>query len=146
MEAASSGVGTKFEPRRMVGIAFVVFGLVVAMFLGRVLSQVLAALRWNDPQLFGIEELTVSSVVGFAIAAGAAVACYFNPRIYAGSLDIATELKKVTWPSLGETRVSTIAVIIASIVSALVLFFFDLVSSKVMTEWVPAFLSWLAKL
>jgi len=130
----------------MVGIAFVVFGFVGAMFLSRVLAQLLAAMRWNDPQLFGIEELTVSAVLGFAIAAGAAIACFMNPRIYAGSLDVATELKKVTWPSLAETRVSTIAVIIASFVSALILFFFDLISSKVMTEWVPGMLGWLAKL
>jgi len=52
----------------------------------------------------------------------------------------------VTWPSLAETRVSTIAVIIASLVSALILFVFDFVASKVMTAWVPGLLGWLARL
>ena len=146
MEAASGGVGTKLEPRRLVGITYVVFAVIGAMFLHQVIALILGALRVNDPALFGVQEFTVSALVGVLIAAGVALVCYFNQRIYAGSLDIATELKKVTWPSLGETRVSTVAVIIASVVSALILFFFDLVSSKVMAEWVPSLLGWLAKI
>lgn len=146
MEAASSGVGTKLEPRRLVGIAFVVFAVIGAMFLHQIVALILGALRVNDPALFGVQGFTVSVIVGTLLAAGIALFCFFNQRIYAGSLDIATELKRVTWPSLGETRVSTIAVIIASLVSALILFFFDLISSKVMAEWVPGLLGWLAKL
>ena len=140
MEAASSGVGTKLEPRRLVGISFVVFAAVGALFLRQMVALLLGALRVSDPALLGVEGVTVSSLIGVLLAAGAALFCFFNQRIYAGSLNIATELKKVTWPSLAETRVSTIAVIIASLIAALVLFFFDLISSKVMTEGIPALL------
>jgi preprotein translocase subunit SecE len=146
MEAASSntGVGAKFEPRRIVGVSYVVFGLLGALIFGQLIGKLLELLRWNDPQLLGVT--SVSSLLGVVLGAGIMLFCYFNQRIYAGSLDIAAELKKVTWPSLAETRVSTIAVIIASVVSALILFFFDIVWSKVMTVWAPQFLGWLARL
>jgi preprotein translocase subunit SecE len=146
MEAASSGVGTKLEPRRLVGISYVVFALIGALFLHQVIARLLGALRVSDPALFGIQGFTVSSLIGVLLAAGVALYCFFNQRIYAGSLNVATELKRVTWPSVAEIRVSTIAVIIASLIAALILFFFDLISSMVMTEWVPGLLDWLARL
>lgn len=130
----------------MVGIAFVLFTLAGGMFLSRVAQAVFGRLRWNDPQLFGIEELSVTAVLGFGLAIAGALALYLNQRVQTGSLDIAAELKRVTWPSLAETRVSTVAVIIASLVSALILFVFDFVASKVMTMWVPGLLGWLARL
>ena len=93
---------------------------------------------------FGIEDLTLTSVVGFAIAVAFVLYLYFTPSMREGGLDIAAELKRVTWPSLAETRVSTIAVVIASLVAAIILFFFDFVASKLMTIWVPAGLRWIA--
>ena len=41
------------------------------------------------------------------------------------SLEIAAELRKVTWPSLAETRAATIAVIVASLIAAVLLGLFD---------------------
>ena len=51
---------------------------------------------------------------------------------------IATELMRVTWPSWEETRVSTFAVVIASVVAAVILFGIDTFSYKVMVDWLPA--------
>jgi preprotein translocase subunit SecE len=42
------------------------------------------------------------------------------------SLEVALELRRVTWPSLRETRAATIAVIVASLVAAVILGAFDL--------------------
>ncbi len=61
-----------------------------------------------------------------------------NPKIRQLSLEIASELMKVTWPSWEETRVSTIAVVVASLVAAVILFGIDWLSYKVMVEWLPA--------
>ncbi len=135
----------KLEPRRMVGIAFLGFALAGGMFLSHVIAAVLQGVRWGNPSLLGIDELTPSALAGFAVSVGAVVYCWLNQRLRAGALDVATELNRVTWPSLAETRVSTVAVIIASVVSAAVLFGFDFASSKVMTVWVPAALGWIAK-
>lgn len=148
MDAAisSNPAAGKIEPRRMVGIAFLGFALAGGMFLGHVVAAILQAVRWSDPSLLGIDELTVSALVGFALSIGAVVYCWLSPTVRTASLDVATELTRVTWPSLAETRVSTVAVIIASVVSSLVLFGFDFASSKVMTVWVPAALGWIAKI
>jgi preprotein translocase subunit SecE len=45
---------------------------------------------------------------------------------------------KVTWPSWLETRTSTVAVIVASLVAAVILFFIDTIAYKMMVEWLPA--------
>jgi preprotein translocase subunit SecE len=132
------------EPKRMVGIGLVCLAVAGGMFLSHVAGALFAGLKWNDPTFFGLENVTLTVVIGFVLAIGAAVYVYLSPKLREGGLDIATELKRVTWPSLAETRVSTVAVVIASLVSSLVLFFFDFVASKVMTIWVPAALHWLA--
>ena len=44
---------------------------------------------------------------------------------------------KVTWPTWGETKVATMAVVVASLVAALILFGIDTLSYKVMVEWLP---------
>ncbi len=144
--ASSAGVDNRLEPRRMVGLAFVVFALTGAMVLGRLIAAIFGGLKINDPQLLGIQELTLSSVLGAVLAIAAAVIAWLNPKVQEASLDVASELKKVTWPSFAETKVSTIAVIIATLVAALVLFFFDFISSKLMTEWLPGVLTWFARL
>ena len=49
------------------------------------------------------------------------------PRTQTVSLEIALELKRVTWPSLRETRASTVAVVVASFIAAIVLGIFDFI-------------------
>jgi preprotein translocase subunit SecE len=144
----STGTPTlgRMEPRRMVGVALFLLALAGGMFLSHVAAAILHGVRWNDPSLLGVEELTLSTLIGFALAVAGAAYCWFDPKVRTAALDVATELKKVTWPSIAETRVSTVAVIVASVVSALVLFSFDFVSSKVMTVWVPSALGWIARI
>ena len=142
MDAVPS-IGSKMEPKRMVGIALVALAVTGGMFLDQVAKSIFAGLKWNDPQVLGVEDLTLTAVVGFALAIGGAVYVYMNPKLREGGLDIAAELKRVSWPSVAETRVSTIAVVIASLVSSIILFFFDFIASKVMTIWVPAGLRWI---
>jgi preprotein translocase subunit SecE len=129
----------------MVGVALFLFAVAGGMFLDRVAKAIFGALRWNDPQLVG-EDVTLTLLLGFGVAIAAALYVWFNQKLREGGLEIAAELKRVTWPSLAETRVSTIAVVIASLVASLVLFFFDFIASKVMTIWVPAGLRWITGL
>ncbi|MGC4116586.1 MAG: preprotein translocase subunit SecE [Myxococcales bacterium] len=141
MDAAPS-IGSKMEPKRMVGIGLVALGVAAGMFLDQVAKAIFAGLKLNDAQLIG-EDITVTGLIGFVLAGALAAYVWFTPKLREGGLDIAAELKRVSWPSIAETRVSTIAVVIASLVSSLILFFFDFIASKVMTIWVPAGLRWL---
>ena len=51
---------------------------------------------------------------------------------------VATELMRVTWPSWEDVRVSTIAVVVASLVAAVLLFGMDTLSYNLMVKWLPA--------
>ena len=72
----------------------------------------------NDFLINGLAAL-VALVVGVAI--------YRNDRVYTVAHEIASELKKVTWPTKKETQLGTIVVIVMVIVSAIILGAFDMV-------------------
>ena len=80
----------------------------------------------------------ISSLVAIAITAALIGGAWASPRIRQLAFETASELMRVTWPSWGETKVSTIAVIVASVVAGLILFFIDTLSYKLMVEWLPA--------
>ncbi|MFL5362513.1 MAG: preprotein translocase subunit SecE [Myxococcales bacterium] len=121
---------TGVDPKRLVGIFFVLATLAIAVFLEKVLALVFSYARWTDVAVFG-EDWTLSTVLGFAIAVAAAVAAWRTAKVQTTSLDIAGELKKVTWPTFRETRAATVAVVIATFVAAIILGVFDYVWAKV---------------
>ena len=111
---------------RLVAIGYVVLGLLTGLFLEHVLlvgfgswgpTQPLTRPLWGD--------WSWSSVIGLGIAAAAALYLWKRADTHEVSLEVAAELRKVTWPSWAETRAATIAVIVASIIAALLLGMFD---------------------
>ena len=122
-------VGGVDQPRRIVTIFYVVAALAVGMFLEKVLELSFGAAGVNDFTVIG--DWALSTVLGFVLAAAAAVIIWRVPRTQKVSMEIALELRRVTWPSLRETRASTIAVIVASFVAAIILGLFDLLWSVV---------------
>ncbi len=118
--------GQGIDPRRMVVIGFGLATVALGFFLSRALALAFSYTRWNDFPVFG-EDWPLTSVSGFAVAAVTAVIAWRTPRVRTLSLEAASELKKVTWPSLRETRAATLAVIVATFVAALILGAFDYV-------------------
>jgi len=116
------------QPRRIVAIAYVIAAIVLGVFLEKILAIVFVYARINDASLLG--DWTLSTILGFALAAVAAVAVWRIPRTQTVSLEIALELRRVTWPSLRETRAATIAVVVASAIAAVILYGFDLLWGK----------------
>ena len=55
---------------------------------------------------------------------------YRNDKYYHLANEVASELKKVTWPTAKEVRAATIVVIVMAIVSAVILGLFDFVWSN----------------
>src|SRR5512142_489636 len=121
----AENVGGVEQPKRIVAIAFVVAALALGVFLEKVIELVLAYARVNDFAVVG--DWSLSTVLGFAIAAVAAIVVWRIPRTQTVSLEVALELQRVTWPTLRETRAATWAVIVASAVSAVILGMFDMV-------------------
>jgi preprotein translocase subunit SecE len=120
-------VGGVEQPKRYVGIFYVLAALVLGVFLEKVLALVFGYSRVNDSVVFG--DWTLSTILGFALAAIVAVAVWRYPRTQTVSLEIALELRRVTWPSMRETRAATVAVIVASAIAAVILGVFDFVWS-----------------
>jgi len=104
----------------------VVLGLAAGLFLEHVLLLVFGAFSPTQPLTRPLAgDWTVATIIGLALAAVAAFILWTRPRTHDGSLEIAAELRKVSWPSFAETRAATIAVIVASIIAALLLGMFD---------------------
>ncbi len=121
--------GAGVDPKRMVAIFYVFAAIVLGVFLEKVLGIAFAYARWNDPAIFG-EDWSLTTVIGYAIAAAAAIVAWRTPRSHRVSLEIAQELKKVTWPTLRETRAATVAVVVATFVAAAILGIFDFVWAR----------------
>jgi preprotein translocase subunit SecE len=120
-------VGGVDQPKRIVAIFYALAALAAGMFLEKVLEVSFGAAGINDFTVVG--DWTLSTVLGFVLAVVAAVVVWRVPKTQQVSMEIALELRRVTWPSMRETRASTIAVIIASFVAAAILGVFDLVWS-----------------
>ena len=123
----AENVGGVEQPKRIVAIAYVVAALALGVFLEKVIELVLSYARVNDFTVFG--DWSLSAVLGFGLAAVAALVVWRIPRTQTVSLEVALELQRVTWPSLRETRAATVAVIVASAVAAVILGVFDMVWS-----------------
>jgi preprotein translocase subunit SecE len=120
-------VGGVEQPKRIVAIAYVVAALALGVFLEKVIELALSYARVNDFAVLG--DWSLSTILGFGIAAIVAVVVWRIPRTQTVSLEVALELQRVTWPSVRETRAATMAVIVASAVAAVILGVFDMVWS-----------------
>src|SRR6186997_306121 len=60
------------------------------------------------------------------LALGIGIAAYRNERLYTLANDVASELKKVTWPTRKETQMATIVVIVTVAICSVLFFGFDL--------------------
>ncbi len=114
------------QPKRYVAIFYVLAAVALGFFLEKVIALAFSYARVNDFQILG-EGWSLSTVIGFAVAAVAAVVVWRIPKTQSASLEVALELRRVTWPTLRETRAATVAVIVASFVAAIILGGFDAV-------------------
>jgi preprotein translocase SecE subunit len=112
---------------KYVRIAFVVGGLLVYVILASFFSWFFQLVAPNlDYPILG-NDFFVSNVIALVAAMGGVIYVWFNPRITKFAMEVAAELRNVTWPNWPETRVGTIVVVVATIVISLILGFFDLV-------------------
>src|ERR1700737_2202829 len=136
-EASQQANRSGIDPRRLVIIFYLIVGVVLILFLDHLLSLVWARFGWPDPELIEGLQWKVTSLIAVALSLGAGLFCYLNPEVRQLSMEVATELMKVTWPSWSETRVSTVAVVVTSLIASIILFGIDTIAYKVMVEWLP---------
>lgn len=114
------------KPKRYVAIFYVLAAIALAKFFEKIGALIFSYARFNDATVL-VEGWTLSTVFGFVVAAALALVVWRIPKTQTVSLEIALELKRVTWPSLRETRASTVAVVVASFIAAIVLGIFDFI-------------------
>ncbi|SEN09535.1 MULTISPECIES: preprotein translocase subunit SecE [Stigmatella] len=137
-EASQQANRSAMDPKRLVVIFLILAGIVAGLFFEHVLGLVWARFGWGDPVLIEGLDWQVSTLVGYLLAVGLVAATWFVPKSNALAIDIASELMKVTWPTWSETRASTVAVVVASVVAAVILFCIDTLAYNMMVEWLPA--------
>ncbi len=125
------------DPKRLVVISYLVFGLIIALFLGHLFELVGGKLNLGRSEPIEVLGWTWSQLLGFVAAAGLGAFCWVNPKVRSLSTEVASELMRVTWPSFEETRVSTIAVVVASLVASVILFGIDTLAYELMVGWLP---------
>jgi preprotein translocase SecE subunit len=52
--------------------------------------------------------------------------------------EVVTEMKKVTWPDVGQVRQLSIGVIVLSLFIGLVIWAMDVVLQQVLVKWIPS--------
>jgi preprotein translocase subunit SecE len=114
------------QPKRYVAIFYVLAAIALAKFFEKIAELAYSYAKANNATVL-VEGWTYATVIGFAAAAALAVVVWRIPKTQTVSLEIALELKRVTWPSLRETRASTVAVVVASFIAAIVLGIFDFI-------------------
>src|SRR4051794_3950156 len=116
------------DPKRLVVVSYLVFGIIISLFLGHVFELLAARVGLSNGRPIEGLDWKYTDIVGVIATVGLGTWAWMNPKTKALSLDVASELMRVTWPSWYETRVSTVAVVIASLVAAFILFFIDTLS------------------
>lgn len=137
-EASQQANRAEMDPRRLVVVSYLVFGLILTLFLGRLIEMLMAQVGVTNTEIITGTGIKVADLTGFVITVGSAVYAWTNPKVKSLSMEVATELMRVTWPSWEDVRVSTIAVVVASLVAAVILFGMDTLSYNLMVKWLPA--------
>ena len=75
------------------------------------------------------------SLIAAVVATVVGISMYKNDKYYGLANEVASELKKVTWPTAKEVRAATLVVVVMAIISAILLGLFDFVWSN-LTELV----------
>jgi len=111
--------------QRFVNIGYVLAGLLAWVLSGQVFSVVMDLFsREFDKPLIGTG-FSRSDLLGLVCGLAVGIALKMNAAVNTWALEVANELKKVTWPSWEETKMSTVVVIITSIIVAIILGLFD---------------------
>jgi preprotein translocase subunit SecE len=130
--------------QRILLLSYLVIGVLLALVIEHLLGGAVSGLRGMDflsRSVWGTE-MFWSLMIGIVVSVAAGVFCWNSPRVKVPATQVVEELQRVTWPSWAETRASTIAVIAASLVCAVLLGVFDygwgMVTQAIYADATPA--------
>lgn len=114
---------------RIVNIAFMVAGLLMWFLGAHLFAYLFDAInpQW-DLDILG-NDFRLSDLLGAGVGVVGGISLWRNQRLFTLAHEIVGELRKVTWPSGGETRVTTVVVVVTTLLAAACLSVFDFVFS-----------------
>jgi preprotein translocase subunit SecE len=105
-------------------IAALLSGLVVGLLLKAFAGAFAVVARAYDMDLV---RHGLPLLVGFGLFA----ACQFNPKVVVWADEVASEVRKVVWPSRKDTTAMTIVVCIMVLISSVIISSFDMISGYI---------------
>jgi preprotein translocase subunit SecE len=123
--------------RRYVHIAFVAMGILAAFVLSNIFVYVSDLVGWS----YSILGADIWSLLAYGISGVGAFLLWRNSQVFGFAEEVAQELKKVTWPSYEETRISTFVVIAIVAIGAIILGVFDFVwsgATNALVQWITS--------
>jgi len=110
------------DNKKIVFSCFLIFAVLAWIVLSKLLTSTAA---YFDFFAYGNTVEIAVRLMPLALSLGLFAGFYRNQKSYTYMTEVISELKKVTWPTSKEVSAATIAVIIAVLISAVLLFFFD---------------------
>ncbi|WP_373049574.1 preprotein translocase subunit SecE [Vulgatibacter sp.] len=126
--------------QRLLAMALVFLTACAAYVMTKLADAILVATGAGNPEVFG--GLTLAVLIGVGLAAVLGIVGWMNSKVQDVGQDVAAELRKVTWPTWPEIRAATGAVVVATLVAAVLLGVMDFLGAKVMSEWIPSGIRW----
>ncbi len=114
--------------QRILLFSYILLGWLVAVTLGNLLDSLFSGVNALGPlnhTVFGLAGVTYATVVGYAVALGLVIYSWKSPKVRQPATQVVEELSRVSWPTFAETRQATWAVIIATLICAVLLGLFD---------------------
>lgn len=104
--------------------------LILTVLIGLVLEQVvLGASGWSPFAFLNASVADVqyfwAKLLGFVLAIALGLWAWRSPRTKDPATQVVEEMQRVTWPTFAETRAATWAVVVATLVCAVILGLFD---------------------
>jgi preprotein translocase subunit SecE len=114
--------------RRLLGFAWLVATVLVAVVLGDFFDWALGAVDIANPRWLSV--FSLADLIGVAASVVAAVVLWKRAEVQSFCIEAVEETRQVVWPTKQETRDNTVVVVATSILMALILGVFDLIWAK----------------
>jgi preprotein translocase subunit SecE len=114
---------------RMVNMAFVAAALLLWFLSAQLFAGMFDLVRpeW-DAGIIG-REFRLSNLLGISVGVLGGLYLWRHERVFQLAHEVAGELRKVTWPTMADTRLSTVVVVVTTILVSICLWAFDTVFS-----------------
>jgi len=115
--------------RKWITLGLVILGIVAYWLSSNILHGVWSLARLREIPIAG--PLDLPTLIAVVLTVGLVTFLFRSRRFTEWAAEVVGELKKVTWPSMRETRASTLVVIVVTFIMSMFLGLFDFIWSGV---------------